>query len=258
MTKIELIVHVTRTTSTAGDCYDVINTSTNLVPHCTSPKDGRNSTSICYLCSLLSVLSNSSIFNSIFWITFQKRTALWLFISEAWKYFFGERQQAVQRNCREAEQNRSCLSLWVSFFFQCCNRGFIEVHVVTFLCLYETRVSPISARSVLSYIFSRQNQHEEQRAPVATYSTKIHSENLRFSFLLVAVWQRSCYETSVTNWSGFMNCFLEMRCKDNFNMSKWLFLIYFVWASTFLMSILKRTIYQKPKRKQPEYVYQNA
>lgn len=137
-------------------------------------------------------------------------------------------------------------------------RGFIEVHVVTFLCLYETRVSPISARSVLSYIFSRQNQHEEQRAPVATYSTKIHSENLRFSFLLVAVWQRSCYETSVTNWSGFMNCFLEMRCKDNFNMSKWLFLIYFVWASTFLMSILKRTIYQKPKRKQPEYVYQNA
>ena len=137
-------------------------------------------------------------------------------------------------------------------------RGFIEVHVVTFLCLYETRVSPISARSVLSYIFSRQNQHEEQRAPVATYSTKIHSENLRFSFLLVAVWQRSCYETSVTNWSGFMNCFLEMRCKDNFNMSKWLFLIYFVWASTFLMSTLKRTIYQKPKRKQPEYVYQNA
>lgn len=137
-------------------------------------------------------------------------------------------------------------------------RGFIEVHVVTFLCLYETRVSPISAWSVLSYIFSRQNQHEEQRAPVATYSTKIHSENLRFSFLLVAVWQRSCYETSVTNWSGFMNCFLEMRYKDNLNMSKWLLLKCFVWASTFLMSILKRTIYQKPKRKQPEYVYQNA
>ena len=110
-------------------------------------------------------------------------------------------------------------------------RGFIEVHVVTFLCLYETRVSPISARAVLSYIFSRQNQHEEQRAPVATYSTKIHSENLRFSF-----WQRSCYETSVTIWSGFMNYFSGMRYnQDSFNMSKWLFLIYFVWASTFLM-----------------------
>jgi len=131
MTKIELIVHVTKT-STAGDCYDVINTSTNLVPHCTSPKDGRNS-SICYLCSLLGVLSNSSIFKSIFWITFQKlrsdRTALWLFISEAWKYFFRERQQAVQRNCREAEQNQSCLSLWVSFFFS------VVVGVMTSSCV---------------------------------------------------------------------------------------------------------------------------
>ena len=157
MTKIELIVHVTRTTSTAGDCYDVINTSTNLVPHCTSPKDGRNSTSICYLCSLLSVLSNSSISNSIFWITFQKRTALWLFISEAWKYFFRERQQAVQRNCREAEQNRSCLSLWVSFFFQCCNRGhdiFVRQHnVATFICgiLEKLKKSP-SCKNLVSCI----------------------------------------------------------------------------------------------------------
>ena len=110
----------TTTTHSAGDWCDVIDTSVNLVPYRTSPKDGRFGTKTCNLCSFLGVFSDCNIFNFISWITFQKlrsdRTALRLSISEASKYFFRERRQAVQRNCEEAEQNQSYLSLWVYIY----------------------------------------------------------------------------------------------------------------------------------------------
>ena len=105
----------------AGDWCDVIDTSIYLVPYRTSSKDGGDFwTKTCNLCSFLGVLSNCNIFNYIFWIIFQKvrsnRTVLWLSIFKASKYWFHERQQAVQRNCGDAEQNQSYLSLWVYFY----------------------------------------------------------------------------------------------------------------------------------------------
>ena len=112
----KFFVHVTTTTQHSdGDWCDVIDTSVHLVPYRTSPKDGRFGTKTCNLCSFLGVFSDCNIFNSISWITFQKlrsdRSALRLSISEASKYFFRERRQAVQRNCGEAEYFKTCLSL---------------------------------------------------------------------------------------------------------------------------------------------------